>query len=614
MVTATARRRWWGLVVFTGAVLGFVSLSGSDPGSASALPSPGDVLGVGKKAIGGLIGGASKVAGAVGGSVMKEVLEFLLGGIDATINLEVIKWLTHIDLNIGPSLSKLGGPMVVVGGFFLVVGLITSVGDSYREVVAGTDTAARVIGQAIFRVIGLALLMGSWFWLVPLAVEVANGMSAFVLDDAATKTALEKSFGAGKLTAIMASLNPLFALVLGLALVFTTLALVVAKFVIVIMFAILFLGGPVLIGFSALPRVGNAPLSMALRGTLTLMVIPLAWTVIFAAWAGITAGTIENIDKAGGVVRVLTGPALFLAGMVVLFALTKKLLSMASFGTPLSLPGGRMLRMATSMAVSRGIGAAAAGAGAGGAAGGAKGAATPAELAAQRSAGRHPGDADHKAALAAQAAAAGVPGSGGQAPTQPHRRPLNPAASPAENRQDAEQALGVARAADAELVGLRNGQFESLKRPLNEHERASRQQLAGRAEELRTTWGGAVPTQTLVATRESMPVALRSAVADRALHAKQSYADPAAQARSFEDSTLDHAAFRNLGPEQREGVANAIAAGPDSAWEAYKPDYQAFPGRSDVGQAGDQGGGEFRGYSTELFNHNASHSGHAERR
>ena len=57
--------------------------------------------------------------------------------------------------------------MIVIGGFFLVVGLTTSIGDGYRDVVAGADTAPRVIGQAIFRVIGLAILLGSWFLLVP---------------------------------------------------------------------------------------------------------------------------------------------------------------------------------------------------------------------------------------------------------------------------------------------------------------------------------------------------------------------------------------------------------------------------------------------------------------
>ncbi len=480
MLTRAARRRWWALVVFTGVLLGFVALSAAGPDSAS-----GGVLGDIKDGIGGLIGGgAKKVAGAVGGGVMKEVLEFLLGGLEATINLEVIKWVTHIDLSIGPSLSKLGGPMVVIGGFFLIVGLITSVGDSYREVVAGTDTAARAIGQAIFRVIGLALLMGAWSWLVPLAVEVANGMSAFVLDDGATKAALDKSLRAQ----MIMSLNPLFALITGLLLVCTALALVVMKFVIVIMFAALYLGGPVLIGFSALPRVGNAPLSMALRGTLTLMVIPLAWAVVFAAWAGVSAGITENVDKAGDVVRVLTGPALFLAGMAVLFGITKKLLSMATFGAQLSMPGGRMLRTVATMAAVRGIGSAAGATAAGGAkgGGGANPALEPTMGAAAGSAGRSPGGNS----AAAQQDGAGQ-GQGPRSEWQPPPPSGNPQQEMRRRRAETENLRTQQREVENNSpLDIRGGAFGSY-----EARRETVKARGAQVQELRKQWGGPPPDE-----------------------------------------------------------------------------------------------------------------------
>jgi hypothetical protein len=155
------------------AVAFMVNALTASPASAGIIPNPID-------AVKGLIGVPGDVAGELGATVLKEALEWLLGGIKTAITLALVKFLTHIELPVGRSLAQVTGPMIVIGGFFLVTGLITSIGDGYREIVAGTDTPPRVIGQAIFRVIGLALLLGAWYWIVPLAVDVANGMSDYV--------------------------------------------------------------------------------------------------------------------------------------------------------------------------------------------------------------------------------------------------------------------------------------------------------------------------------------------------------------------------------------------------------------------------------------------------
>jgi hypothetical protein len=213
-----------------------------------------------------------------------------------------------------------------------------------------------VIGQAIFRVIGLALLLGSWFWIVPLAVDVANGMSGYVLSDDAVGSALRRSFGG---EALLQLRFPLLALLTAIMLAFAILALVVLKFIIAIAFAALYIGGPALIGFAALPRVGNLPLAIATRGLLTLTIIPLLWTVVFAAWAGVSAGMFDTATgDGGGAIGALMGPGLFLAGLVVMLAVTKKVLAMATLGVGLSVPGATIARSAITTAVTRGLGAA----------------------------------------------------------------------------------------------------------------------------------------------------------------------------------------------------------------------------------------------------------------
>lgn len=345
-----------------GALLAALVASALAPSSASAgifgTPIPNPV-----NAVKGLIGVPGDVASKLGATVFREALEWLLGGLKATITLEFVKFLVHVELAVGESLAKLTGPMIVIGGFFLIVGLITSIGDGYREVVAGTDTPPRVIGQAIFRVIGLAILLGSWFWIVPLAVDVANGLSGYVLGDEAVGSALRRTFAGEKL---LQGGFPLLGLLTGIMLAFAILALVVLKFIIAIAFAAIYLGGPALIGFGALPRVGNLPLAIATRGLLTLTIIPLLWTVVFAAWAGVNAGMFDTATGGGSVIGGLMGPGLFLAGLVVMLGVTKKVLAMATFGVALSVPGAALARSAIMIAVTRGLGRAALGAAAAG--------------------------------------------------------------------------------------------------------------------------------------------------------------------------------------------------------------------------------------------------------
>ena len=327
----------------------------ASPASAGVIPNPID-------AVKGLIGVPGDIAGELGATVLKEALEWLLGGIEAAITLALVKFLTHIDLPVGESLAQVTGPVIVIGGFFLVVGLITSIGDGYREIVAGTDTAPRVIGQAIFRVIGLALLLGAWYWIVPLAVDVANGMSGYVLSDNAVASALRRTFAAEELLSVG---FPLLGLLTAIALAMSILILVVLKFVLAIAFACLYVGGPAFIGFAALPRVGALPLAIATRGLFTLTLIPLLWTIVFVAWAGVSAAMFDTATgDAKGVMGALMGPGLFLAGLVVMLAATKKVLSMATFGLRLAVPGAGVARLAvrsaTGLAVARALGTGAA--------------------------------------------------------------------------------------------------------------------------------------------------------------------------------------------------------------------------------------------------------------
>jgi hypothetical protein len=614
------------VLVAAGAVLSTLAASALDPAAASAqigLPNPID-------AVSGLLGGPADVVSGLGASVFKEALEWLLGGLQATITLELVKFMTTIELPVGGALSEATGPIVVIGGFFLVVGLITSIGDGYREIVAGTDTAPRVIGQAIFRVIGLALLLGSWFWIVPLSVEAANGMSHYVLSDAAVGSAVRRTFASQSLLDI----GPLLGLLTAIFMALAILILVVLKFVIAIAFACLYVGGPALIGFAALPRVGTLPLAIATRGVVTLMLIPLAWTVVFVAWAGVSAGMFDTTTGAGtDVVDALMGPGLFLAGLIVMLAVTKKLLSMASFGLPLSVPGAGIVR-STSRSV---LNAATTktiidAAGAGG---------KTAEDGAGKLVLRKGGDGQ-PISPRGPGSQRNSQGETGRQQTRRYRDLFEGSSMGTRARKAREEwrqrqvyharveeaeREEQARDANAIATGMRRGVWRSREAPRDDA-------LAQRVDELQTVWDSAptdraqragkghaaregaaaaatargseradwsgVPSERVKEAGQALPAGDRSGFAAAARTALENHPDDQKGAwREFRHAAISQYAGREgVSAEQREAVASVAAAPPERVWEAFRPDYERFQWRQ-PGMATDPP--PTGGYDAELF-------------
>ena len=565
-------------------LLAALAASALAPSSASAgifgTPIPNPVDGVKQ-----LVGVPGEVASKLGASVLRDALEWLLGGLKATITLGLVKFLVHVELAVGGSLGSLTGPLIVIGGFFLVVGLITSIGDGYREIVAGTDTAPRVIGQAIFRVIGLAILLAAWFWLVPLAVDVANGMSGYVLSDAAVGSALRRTFAGEKL---LQGGFPLLGLLTGIMLAFAILALVVLKFVIAIAFAALYVGGPALVGFAALPRVGNLPLAIATRGLFTLTIIPLLWTVVFAAWAGVSAGTFDTATGGGGVVRGLMGPGLFLAGLVVMLGVTKKALAMATFGVPLSMPGARIARSAMMIAVGRGLGGAAA-----------KGLGATA-AASQASRERSLADARYPGDRARQGGGVGMQAGESTSTTRRPVRELDtrPMQQP---RREMAQARRVAGASISLLGATRHGVFEQARLVGDDAWESVSEKVTERHAR------GEPSLQQVQDAAHTLPEIDRSGFGVLARESLEQPPEAAAGVYRISATRVIASRAQQLTPEQLQAGITLSAARPEVVNAALAPDYRAWGHGSDRPEARgpydprlmDQQGGleQFRGES-----------------
>ncbi|MDQ6856460.1 MAG: hypothetical protein M3Z57_05245, partial [Candidatus Dormibacteraeota bacterium] len=399
-----------------------------------------------------------------------------------------------------------------------------------------------------------ALLMGSWFWLVPLAVDVANHMSSYVLSDHAVHQALRRSFVAGKIdTAVW----PILWVLLQLAMAMVMLILIVLKYVMVILFACLYVGGPAAIGLGALPRIGPMFVGVIMRALLTLMIIPLVWTIVFAAWAGLGAGTLEAFTHFK-LLKVLMGPGLFLAGVVVLLAITRRLFAMAVGGMRLSVPGAGIARAAISMAIGRALGAKMIDATSPGGKG-------PAATDAVKTLGT-PGDRDH---VQSEIDRGIRPRS---TPLPPRRRlPTNPGEARAEqvaNQQTRRDDMGAAIGDGTDTAGVRKGHRPS---------EAELTKYRADVEESAATWGGHAPVERLREVGQDMKTGDRAIHAGMAARAYRQYPnDQAARDRLYRHDQSAHYAGRDMLPETRDAIITSGAAGVDNVLEAYGPDLARF--------------------------------------
>ena len=331
-----------------------MSVSAARPSDASALNlNPLTLLGKGVETVFGGVAGAASNAVVDGFS---KLLQWMFAGLATTIDVVFIKFVTEIQLEFTDSLQAVVGPSLVIGGFLLIMGLFASSLRAMAAVTMGTDKVGRAFGGVAFKVGTLCILLASWFTILPLAVDIANGLSGYVRSDQAVKDALAQTFqvggGAAALgaascaaTGVGCVVTPALFLVLLLMLVFTIVAVLIMKYVLMFMFAVEYVGGPVLLGAGAFPGIGEAALNMLARIVLVSMAIPLAWTIVFAAWAGVLAGLVDAPEGLGaGVIRIINGPGLLLAANIVLLGVTRALTKLASpLSAPLSIPGMKLL-------------------------------------------------------------------------------------------------------------------------------------------------------------------------------------------------------------------------------------------------------------------------------
>ena len=367
--------------------------------------------------IGGLLAGAAPAAAAGHGAValpvaglgglLGDIGHAVLGGVDWTVNvagdfilnligglvrdliprswihkgLEIMQWLVTVP-NYGARITGPGGGHSYgFAGVNAMRGLYTWLGVAIAPLTLVYATSRAWSGQGdppslpITRVliVGVALLNYTWLW--GQAVALTNLLTHAILGVAAVTTGIQKMFEVLIAGAALGGLQLVGLLVMGVGAV-QLLALLFVKVVLILVGALVFAIGPLMLGLVATDR-GHAVAKTWLTMALGLFVLPVLWASIFA----IAAVLINDASGASQVLGAGSGLGRILGGLLIAFAaiagfwlnikLTKAfgslasgqlagLLALARTGGVRGLLGGGGARS--------GAGGAGAGAGAGGAA------------------------------------------------------------------------------------------------------------------------------------------------------------------------------------------------------------------------------------------------------
>jgi hypothetical protein len=202
-------------------------------------------------------------------------------------DIHTLEWLVALpnvaDSGTWPTIDHLQGDMVWIAGAILPTTLIIA---TARDTALSLSFRAHP-GNALLRVVGAV------FWLVLYRFSVENGL-AFV--NILTHTILSLPVVAQGLHrtvlvlfggSVLAGVGGAFLGLLGLVALFFAVSLFALKVLLLMVLAVLYVAGPLLIAFTPLPVVGflNRAWLLALVG---LCLIPVGWCVIFA-----TAGAIS---------------------------------------------------------------------------------------------------------------------------------------------------------------------------------------------------------------------------------------------------------------------------------------------------------------------------------
>lgn len=317
----TGRRRFAlpsGVAAFVIAVIS--TLAALDPRSAVAqqqdddggglvpgVPDPGDLVEEAADAIGGAVSSAAV-------DMMREILEWIFGGIQTQITTSLLTWLTSIPNFTGGNVGQLANTTTAIAWGLVAVVLTVAVARYWMAGMSSSGQGGAEIMDAFTRVVGAVLFVAIWPLLFRSLVALSNAaawemLHADSVQDDLTRllrAAIVANFAGG-------AIGPIVGIITAIVGTLLLLALVAMKIVVTASTVLLFVGMPLAV--ILWPITETSWLARAAGKALVVcLLIPLIWAAIFAAFAAVTMDALTFkggdglLDKA--LIKPLTGLAL----------------------------------------------------------------------------------------------------------------------------------------------------------------------------------------------------------------------------------------------------------------------------------------------------------------
>lgn len=304
------------------------------------------------------------------------MLNQIFGGIQATLSVKLLTWLTTLPDFSGGQVAKIAKSMQIAAGAFLGCILTISIIRFWLGSYTSSGNASSGF-EGLIRTGFAALLIGLWPRLFTMGVELANAFSAALLNDAA-KQRLENLFQgldmaslglpiAGGATAgavglfVGAGISILVWIVIATASAVLFLGLIIMKIIVTAGTVIAFVAMPLALVLWPIPETSWIA-NMLAKAIAVLLAIPVLWILVFSAASAIGSDVffLSNNGKnpdflQTGLNILLIKPLVACALLYLAVMLPSRLVRMVPLAGGAKVPGSGTARAVTSYATYRSL-------------------------------------------------------------------------------------------------------------------------------------------------------------------------------------------------------------------------------------------------------------------
>lgn len=299
--------------------LGLSSLAAPEDAGAK-VPVVGDVLGT----VTGGIGDAAT-------GIFKSLVSWLFGGIQAQVTKSLISYLVALPNFRGGNVGELSHTTSAIA-FGLIGAVMTfSIARYYLAGMSLSGAGGYEAFEGVIRTVGAAMFIMVWPFLFDQLVALANTASAAVMQSHGVADDVTRLFRATFTVTVLSGVGPLIGIVIALAGTFLLLGLLLMKVVMSAALAVLFVGMPIAVvlwpiaGLSWIAR-------FAARGLTVILLAPLLWALVFAAFAAIGVDALSLRGGGGAIDKAIVKPLTAIALLYAAITLPRLLMRAAMLG------------------------------------------------------------------------------------------------------------------------------------------------------------------------------------------------------------------------------------------------------------------------------------------